>query len=178
MKNYMRITVSGLLLLVILCVSLPSLASAQTISYQPQTQAEKMAYLYGRIAQLMQIKQLLDRGNTLAEAVSQSSVDYVTLDTHRAVEVEETTAVLRGEVNVYGKATAEAWFEYGQDESFLDLHTNVVNIRTVYDRPVRTTVNYLEEDERYYFRIVVMDNNDVVSYGPILSFYTDEVDEE
>jgi hypothetical protein len=176
MKNHTKNIFSGLFIL--LLVFSASLASAQTLSYQPQTQAEKLAYLYGRIAQLMQIKQLLDRGNTLAEAVSQATVDYVTIDTHRAVEVDETSAVLRGEVNLYGKATAQAWFEYGQDENFLDQRTNQTYIRTAYDRPVRTSVNYLEEDERYYFRLVAMDASGYVIYGPVFSFHTDETEDE
>lgn len=178
MKNNIKLTLGGILVAMVFCVITTPFAFAQTTTYQPQTQAERIAYIQGRIAQLMQIKQLLDRGNTLAEAVAQSTVDYVTIDTHKATDVGVTTAILRGEVNLFGKATAQAWFEYGEDEDFLDRRTNQVYIHSVYDRPVRTKIDNLKEDERYYFRIVTVDTSKIVSYGPIYSFTTDEVDED
>lgn len=160
-------------LLFILVFPAQSFAAA-TLQYKPQTQAEMLAYLYGRIAQLMQIKQLLDQGNTLQQATEQATVDFVTVDTHSAREIEDTTAILRGEVNLFGDATATAWFEYGQDEDFLDQRTYRRYIRTAYDRALRENVTRLEEDERYYFRIVATDKDGLVYYGTVHSFRTDE----
>jgi hypothetical protein len=177
MKKF-QIFVSGLMLVVLVAALAPVSANAQTVSYHPQTQAEKVAYLYGRIAQLLQIKQLLGQGKSFEEAVALSSVDYVTISTHRAIEITETTAVLRGEVNLYGKATAQAWFEYGEDEDFLDQRTNQTSVRSAYDRAVRMEVRNLEQDERYYFRLVVMSGDGIVSYGDVYQFRSDEEETE
>jgi len=155
----------------------PVVASAQTISYKPQTKGEQVAYLYGRIAQLMAIKTLLDKGNTLQEAVNQSSVDFATGETRSALEVTDTTAVLRGEVTLFGDTTAKAWFEYGVDEDFLDQKTRQVSIRGAYDRAVREVVTKLLDDERYYFRIAVM-TGEIVQYGEVYGFRTDEPEDE
>lgn len=178
MKKHLVSYFGAVLVGVFMITVTPNITHAEGVTYQPQTKGEMLAYLYGRIAQLMQIKQLVDRGKTLEQAVAEATVDYVTASTHRAVEITETTAVLRGEVNLFGKATAQAWFEYGEDEKFLDQRTNQVSIRSVYDRPVRVSLRALESDERYYFRIVVTDREGVVTYGSVYEFRTDELDEE
>ncbi len=165
-------TVVGLLMMAL--VVTPFGVSAAT--YQPQTKAEIIAYLYGRISQLMEIKQSLERGDTITEATRQTDIGLVTVDTHKATEIEDTTAVLRGEVSLFGEATADAWFEYGQDEDFLDQKTRKQSVRTVYDRPVRISVSRLEEDERYYFRIVALDRDGNAYYGSVFQFRTDEED--
>lgn len=173
----LQVFMSTIVIASFIVAMVPSTALAQSITYQPQTQAEMTAYLYGRIAQLLQIKQLLDKGKSWEEAVSLSQVDYATMSTHKAIDVEVTTAVLRGEVNLYGKATAQAWFEYGTDEDFLDQRTNQVSVRSAYDRAVRVAVRSLKPDERYYFRMATVDNNKIVTYGEVYAFRTDEIDE-
>lgn len=162
--------VAGMLLLAIVA----SPFSAVAAQYQPQTTNELIAYLYGRIAQLMEIKALLERGGSSAQPSNQPSFSLVAVATHRATEVEDTTAVLRGEVLLYGDTSAEAWFEYGQDSDFLDQKTRQRNVRTVYDRALRVEVTRLEPDERYYFRIAAVDDNGSVYYGPVFQFRTDE----
>ncbi|NCT02135.1 hypothetical protein GW766_02710 [Candidatus Parcubacteria bacterium] len=174
MKKNINFFGSVLVLSLIMSV-VPITASAETLAYQPQTQAEKVAYIYGRIAQLLQIKQFIDKGKTWEEATALSQVDYVTMSTHKAIDSTATTAVLRGEVNIYGKATASAWFEYGTDKDFLDQRTNQVSIRSVYDRAVRVSVRSLKPDQRYYFRMATTDNNKIVTYGDVYSFSTDEL---
>lgn len=171
--NFIKLATVSLFMLALITPS-ASQAATQTSAYQPQTQEEIRAYLYGRIAQLMQIKQLLDQGNTLQQAVDQVTVDYATISTYKATEIEATTAILRGEVNLSGKATASAWFEYGIDDDFLDQRTNKVSVRTAYERAVRVQVRNLKEDQRYYYRIVTQDNNKLVTYGQVYGFRTDE----
>ena len=175
MKNLSH-TISAVLIVSMVLVMTPAEAFAQTLNYQPQTQAERIAYLYGRIAQLLQIKQLLDQGKSWNEAVALAQVNYVTIQTHKALEVEATTAILRGEVNLYGKATAQAWFEYGLDDDFLDQRTGKVTIRSAYERAVRVGLRNLKPDERYYFRLVTSDSNGIVTYGDIYAFRTDELE--
>jgi hypothetical protein len=168
-----------LFLVVAVVVFGPISASAQTVTYQPRTQSELIAYLYGRIAQLMEIKTLLERQQgTVSQGTAPTSIlNTVVIETHSALDVTATTAVVRGEVVLYGKATASAWFEYGQDASFLDQKTRQTSIRSAYDRPVRQTISNLKDDERYYYRLVVQTNQGTVLYGEVYAFRTDEVEE-
>lgn len=156
----------------------PSVTFAQTINYQPRTQAEMIAYLYGRIAQLMEIKAMLERGGTQSYYQSgvTSGFGSVAVNTHSAQTVTVDSAILRGEIVLYGDATARAWFEYGQDEDFLDQRTSQSSIRNAYDRALRLQVNRLEDDTRYYFRVVAQTTDGAVIYGPIYGFRTDEKD--
>lgn len=150
-------------------------AQANALSYTPRTEAERVAYLYGRISQLLEIQAQLQNGGSIVSlgtnAVAPSSV---TVKTHRAADVNVTTAVLRGEVSLFGDATASAWFEYGEDRDFLDLRTRQVAVRSVFDRAVRTTITRLQEEEVYYYRIVTLNKDKTVSYGSIFSFRTDD----
>ena len=178
MKNTKIFTASMLMAVLLVGTFMPTTVSARSaaISYVPQTEAEKIAYLYGRISQLAEIKQQLEVSGSAT--ASESLFDYIELDTYGSAEETETTAVLRGEVFLYGEATAYAWFEYGQESDLLDLRTSRKSIRTAYDRAVRTAVSRLEDDERYYFRLVAEDKAGVVHYGSIYSFRTDEYDED
>ena len=152
----------------------PSFAMAQTtFSYQPRTQSEMIAYLYGRIAQLIEIKEMLERGGTVS-IPTQSTFALATAETRQATDVAATTAILRGEVVLYGTATARVWFEYGIERDFLDQKTNQLTVRSAYDRGVRVLARNLKSDTRYYFRIVSQDNIGTLNYGPVYSFRTHE----
>lgn len=172
------VIVFALAFVLLASLSVPTAARAQSaLYYQPRTTSEMVAYLYGRIAQLLEIKQLLEQGGGRVTTSSAIPVfSQVSITTHSATEITNTTAVLRGEAELYGEATASVWFEYGQDEDFLDQKTRKVSVKTAYDRAVRTKVSYLEEDERYYFRMVATDKNDHIYYGKIFGFRTDEAD--
>lgn len=163
----------------VLLIFIPSVSNASTVfNYQPQTKAEMIAYLYGRISQLLDMQKTLKNGGTISSLSNTFSLDYVTVATHKAIDIEETTAVLRGEVNLYGDMTASAWFEYGEDEDFLDQKTSKKSIRSVYDRAVRIQVKNLEDEKRYYFRLVTLSKDGSVSYGKIYGFRTDEADDD
>lgn len=167
---------AGSLFLLLLVIPVLSQAATQTLSYKPQTKQEMIAYLYGRISQLLEMQQAYGQTGSVSTP-NQSLFDYVSVETHSATDVADTTAILRGEVILFGKATANAWFEYGQDSDFLDQRTNKVSIRSAYERAVRIQVRNLEPDERYYFRIVTEDKNKLVKYGPVYAFRTDESNE-
>jgi len=150
-----------------------STEAATATSYQPQTREEMIAYLYGRISQLVEMQQRY--GQSGSNSVSNSAIfNYATADTHRADSITNVSAVLRGEVFLFGDATAYAWFEYGKDSSFLDQRTSKSYIGSAYERAVRIDVRNLEEDERYYFRIVAEDRNKNLRYGEVYGFRTDE----
>jgi len=173
MKTFLRkIALLGVISTMVL--SAPSSVVAETIVFTPQTERELMAYLYGRISQLQDLKSMLE-GSSAGSGVSLSSVS-VSIETMKASEINATDAVLRGEVWLNNEATAKVWFEYGEDEDFLDLRTSQVSVRSAYDRAVRVKVTRLMEDERYYFRLVAQDKDGIVIYGDVRGFTTDELD--
>lgn len=153
----------------------PTTAFAQSVTYQPRTESELVAYLYGRIIQLVEIKAMLERQQGITSPTYTPS--GASIDTHSALEITSDTAILRGEVVLRDTTPIKAWFEYGQDQKFLDQKTRQVTVKSLYDRAVRQKVTQLEDDERYYFRIASMTKEGVVSYGPIYGFRTDEADE-
>jgi phosphodiesterase/alkaline phosphatase D-like protein len=165
-------------LLVMLVIPTNLFAATTGVStYQPRTTNEMIAYLYGRISQLMELQQMLGGQNNNSGATTQSSLGYVLGETRTASDVLDTSAILRGEVTLYGNSTATAWFEYGQDSDFLDQKTRHATIKSAYDRAVRIQVKNLESDDRYYFRVVTQDKNKIVKYGEVFAFRTDESDE-
>jgi phosphodiesterase/alkaline phosphatase D-like protein len=174
MKNLKKTLVGGIGVLLISAFLAPATSFAQTYYlYEPQNRAETLAYLYGRIAQLIELKERMAAGERMDKAVNNMSVDEVIISTKSASDVTGTTAVLRGEVLVYGKATASVWFEYGENENFLDLKTSRVQVKSAYDRAVRVSVSRLKENKRYYYRIATQGKDGVVRYGSIQRFYTD-----
>lgn len=169
---------ASIVLVAVLVTTIPNVTLAQgATQYQPQTTKELIAYLMGRIAQLQEMQRTLQGGTGSRTNNTQSSFDFVTVYTQKADLVTDVTAVLRGEVLLFGKASAVAWFEYGQDEDFLDFKTNKVNVRSAYDRAIRTSIRNLEEDENYFVRLVAQDKNGTLIYGEIFQFRTDELDE-
>ena len=169
-KNLLK----GLALFTIVAVTVPNLTlAATTIQYQPRTTQELIAFLYGRIVQLQEIQNLLSGGSSVPSS-NQSLFDFVSVNTQSADTILATSAYLRGETLLFGKATAKVWFEYGRDRDFLDFKTRQVTVRTAYNRAIRTQVTKLEEDKRYYFRLVAEDNKGNLIYGDIYAFRTDE----
>lgn len=88
--------------------------------------------------------------------------------------VTATTAVLHGELNPLG-VEAEAWLEYGNDESY----GQVVRLANLGDGfgavPRVTTLTGLESNTAYHYRFVARDERDGVVYtvpGPDRSFVT------
>ncbi|MCA9358839.1 hypothetical protein KC926_01385 [Candidatus Kaiserbacteria bacterium] len=174
--NKKQITNSLVALFLVAVLIAPSISQAATNNaYQPQTKQELIAYLQGRIAQLIVMQQMAERSGLSSNPAS-SVLSFVSIKTHKASDIEATTATLRGEALIYGNTTATVWFEYGQDNDFLDLRTSKVGIRTAYERAVRINVKNLEEDEKYYFRIVSQGKDGLVQYGDIYTFRTDESD--
>jgi len=173
MKKIQLKLTSLLIAVAMLTTAVPLTVQAQSvIQFQPRTTQELIAYLYGRIVQLQEIQKMIQGSGP--QAPSQSLFDYVVVETQKADDITDTTAYLRGETLLFGDAKAYVWFEYGQDEDFLDFKTTWSYVDSAYDRAIRTQVRNLEEDERYYFRLVAEDDNDVITYGSIFSFRTDE----
>ncbi len=148
-------------------------ATSPALSYQPQTEKEKIAYLYGRISQLLEMQEVIRNGGKISD-IGQTVFDYTTIKTYKATEVKDVTAVLRGEVVLLSASPVTAWFEYGQDSDFLDQRTGKVTVRDAYERAVRIQVRNLVEDKRYYYRIATQSKDGSVKYGYVFGFRTDE----
>ena len=92
--------------------------------------------------------------------------------TRSATSVGDTTATLNARVDGNGSST-RVWFEYGRDRD-LDDETSQKSIGSGTDT-VSTRISGLRRDTTYYFRVVAR-NNDGTDSGSIMSFRTDEND--
>lgn len=159
----------------------PSITSAQT-SFTPQTEREQQAYLYGQIVYLQQLRDALSEiarlraqiGSGTGFAASSNLVSVRTINS-REVGDNETRRELQGEVTLLSDKAARAWFEYGLDENALVYKSRQSSIRSAFDRGVVTEIRDLEEDERYYYRIVAEDEDDTVVYGNIRNFVSGQI---
>lgn len=104
--------------------------------------------------------------------------DDVNITTKSAVDIEEEEATLRAYLNSIDNDVT-IWFEYGEDRDNLDEETSEVD----YDEDdegeyIEVTIDDLDEDTRYYFRVVAEDEDGDNSYGSVFSFRTDDEDDD
>jgi len=92
--------------------------------------------------------------------------------TRSASSVGDTNATLNGRVDGNGSST-RVWFEYGRDRD-LDDETSQRSIGSGTDT-VSIRISGLRRDTTYYFRVAAR-NNHGTDYGSIMSFHTDEDD--
>lgn len=164
----------------------PSLAAAQSTygqAYESMTTQEKIAYLYGMIAQLQMLLELMleaeEEGGTIGVPRPSRGAD-VSVSTLSARDIEAEEAELRGEIDLEGEDEALVWFEYGEDDDDLDERTTKRRITDSRgdERTFDRIIDDLDEDERYYFRAVAEDEDGDRDYGSIRSFRTDEDDDD
>lgn len=150
-------------------------------AYERMTTEEKIAYLYGMIAQLQMLLELMLEAEENGEVgVPRPSRDAdVAVRTLSARDIETDEAELRGELDLEGEDEARVWFEYGEEEDDLDERTSKRRLTDSRgdERRFDATIDDLDEDERYYFRAVAEDEDDDRDYGVIRSFRTDEDDD-
>ena len=160
-----------LLLVALVTAPLSSYAAVSTTAvYNTMNTQEKIAYLYGMIAQLQMLLELK------LEQEGSSDRSDIDVDTLSATDIEEDEAELRMRIDLNREDEARVWFEYGEDDDDMDERTAK---RTVTDsRGDEHTVSIIEDgldaDERYYFRAVAEDENGDRSYGDIRNFRTDD----
>lgn len=158
---------------------LPQYSTAATYTFTPQTERERQAYLYGQLQQLTALRAVLEQALAVQRSGGVPSLGPVrssllSIDTKYAYGVTDQIARLTGEAILLGNEPASVWFEYGEVKNFLDLKTSRISVRSALDRAVSANIKNLEEDQLYYFRMVAIDDNDEVLYGPIRSFTTKE----
>ena len=173
--------------LLLAMVSIPVQSSAQERHgevYASMTTEEKVAYLYGMIAQLQILLELMleaeDDDDSNIGIVRSSRGADVSVTTLSARDIKEDEAELRGEIDFEGEDEALVWFEYGEDDDDLDERTSKRRVTDSRGDELSfdETIDDLDEDERYYFRAVAEDENGDRDYGSIRSFTTEEDDDD
>lgn len=166
-------------------VSAPSSAAAatyyQSAAYYNMSDTEKLAFLYGMIAQLQALLELTERyenggGTVVGEPRPGNNRADIEVTTLSAIDVEDNEATLRARIDLDGEDEAEVWFEYGTDDDDLDDDSRVLRVT---DRrgdivTVEITIDDLDEDERYYFRAIAEDENGDRDRGSVRYFTTDD----
>lgn len=150
----------------------PALVSANQVDYDTLSLQGKIIYLLGMVDQLQALLILAeDEEDSLSD--SDSRVEVATLS---VTDVEDDEAQLRGQVDLERDDEVTVWFEYGEDNDDLDDDTSKRTLRDN-DGQIQTfsrTIDDLDDDERYYFRAVVEDEDGDRDYGDIKTFTTDD----
>ncbi|MCD5380948.1 MAG: hypothetical protein LR008_00010 [Candidatus Pacebacteria bacterium] len=189
LKSFLNWRLLGLALVVSLVISPLSVnAATYNQSFQLQSVEERIAYLYGMIAQLQVMLAAQDnnyscsygcddRGRVLGVVYSGSAGGGdIDVTTFTARDIEDDEADLRGEVDLNNNRSATVWFEYGESRNNLDDRTVKRRITGSQNKEIDFTINVddLDEDGRYYYRAVAEDAGGDRDYGSILSFVTDD----
>ena len=141
--------------------------------YNGMSVQEKIAYLYGMIAQLQWLlQQKLDLEGSGSSSSNNADVD---VDTLSATNINKYDAELRMQIDLNGEDEAVTWFEYGQSSSRLNERTSKTRVTDSRGdvRTISDDIDNLDSGEKYYFRAVVEDENGDRSYGSTRSFTTD-----
>lgn len=126
------------------------------------------------IEQLMALLERLkeQQGNYTS---NDSDVDVIT---RSAVNIETDEADLRGELDLNSEDEAEVYFEYGTSRYDLDETSSKRTLDDNDDEDFTINIDGLDENTLYYFRAVAEDENGDEDYGAILSFRTDNDNDE
>lgn len=117
--------------------------------------------------------ELLSYQNTFGGGSTFSGNGDIEVSTERATKIGEEEAQLNGEIELYGDARAYVWFEYGEERDELEWETSREYVTR--DADVEADLDDLDEDERYYFRLVAEDRDTRrITYGNIEDFRTDD----
>ena len=155
----------------------PVTSQAQSAVYNTMTTNEKIAFLYGMIAQLQIILEMrIETESDSSNVFSTRDRSDIDVETRSATDVEEDEAELRAEIDLNGEDEARVWFEYGERSNDLDEDTSKRRITDSRgdEVDVSVTIDDLDEDERYYFRAVAEDEDGDRSYGSVRNFTTDD----
>ncbi len=96
----------------------------------------------------------------------------IKVSTRRASDIDEDRATLTGNINFRDELYAYTWFEYGDEEKYLDNNTSK---KIVYKKDGKITsriLHRLESEEYYFYRIVAQDKAGAKSYGKTIRFKT------
>lgn len=162
------------LLLSFICA--PLTMYAQVSNYQPRTQLEMIAYLYGILAQLQaqlaELKAAEARGETRTTSTRVSpNPFFVNVVSLAPTSIDRSSAILNGEVDKGGSEYLEVWFQYGVGDGLTrtkDLEPIVWSGR----QPVSATLKDLRSNTTYSYRLVAEDERGYRHYGQTRTFTT------
>ncbi len=161
--------ISGLIGLLIITPLFPTVAAA---NFQPRTQEEQLAFLYGQLALLLaQLERQQQMANGDAVIQAQRNPFNVRVTTAAPERVSLTTAELRGEIDRGTAPFITVWTEYGIG--------NVLNERTTEQtvtlsgrRAVAIRLENLRVNTTYRYRLVARDSAGNVIVGQTRTFTT------
>jgi len=154
-------------------------ALTNNAAFNAMNNQEKIAFLYGMIAQLQVILELRMQAENAADSSDADNRSDLEVDTKSATDIEEDEATLRAEVDLDGEDEALVWFEYGDDDDDLDDRTTKRSVDEDDGDVIEfdEIIDDLDEGERYYFRAVAEDEDGDRSYGTVRNFRTDGEDD-
>ncbi len=132
-----------------------------TPSYSYQT--DQIAYLLALIA---------DLERALRDRHIETGDSDIAVVTSGVTNIDEDSATLKGTIDLRNSDSAEVWFEYGVDRYDLDEETDKETVDD--DTDVSESIDDLDDNTLYYFRIVGEDEDGDIRYGAIRSFRTDD----
>jgi hypothetical protein len=175
MSHLLHKTITSTLLLGFFLM--PVTMYAQTSStYQPRTQLELIAYLYGVLTQLQAQLAAQQSGETPRTSTSYTTRNspnpfYVNVISLAPTTVGRTVATLKAEVDKGGSEYLDVWFEYGEG-SRLNQKESVAQVKNTGRQSVSVKLDDLDSDTTYSFRIVVEDEDGHRQYGQTRTFTT------
>jgi hypothetical protein len=145
---------------------------AQTVVFQPRTQQELIAYLYGQVVQL---QLFLESGQYCDCDDSSSRENGLEVTTRSAERITDDSAELIGRVTSETRQSVRAWFEYDTSRDLDDRSaTTRISLSSDTTREVKIRIDDLNDDDVYYYRFVVEDEDGEEVEGSVRSFTTDE----
>lgn len=119
------------------------------------------------------IKRLEEQRDNLDR--DRSDVDVIT---RSATNIDDDAATLRGELDLNDEDEAEVYFEYGTSRYDLDEKSDSLTRDENDDEDFSIRIDDLDDNRLYYFRAVAEDEDGDEDYGSILSFRTDDSDND
>lgn len=134
-------------------------------------------YLQAYINHLLALLAALENANDDDDEDNNDGDVYVR--TLGAIDINEDSATLRGAIDMRSEDEAELYFEYGDSVSDLDTDTARMTLdESDDDEVMEKTIDGLEDDTKYFFRAVAVDEDGEKDYGVIYSFFTDDSDDD
>lgn len=157
----------------------PLTTSAQTTSYstyQPRTQVELLAYLYGVLAQLQaQLAEQRAAENTSSRNYTTTRNEpnpfFVNVFSLAPTSVARDTATLKAEVDKGGSAFLDVWFQYGEGTRLTKTH-DVPQVTKTGRQTVIAALKDLDANTTYSYRVVAEDEDGNRHYGQTRTFTT------
>lgn len=159
---YKKLISACITLLVAFVATSPFSANAAT--FQPYTQGELVAYMFG-IVDTLQAQ--LDAQNGTVSGGGSSRVS-----TSNATIAVETKVTLRAEFTATNNNTVYAWFEYGEDSRLTSKTTRIKATGTGTVRAHARTITGLQSGTTYSYRPVFEVSGGTKYYGAVRTFST------